>query len=147
MARNMGRQIARSSPAGPGSGILGHARWRAVHVRSRGAELRAGLEALAAQFGFIRAIRGQGLMVGVDLAVEGAPFVQEALRRGLLINCTHDHILRLLPPFIIRAKDVTEFLEKFKAVLARGTRSAKGISNTQLKSDADAQPLALAATR
>jgi len=118
-----------------------------ANVRSRGAELRAGLETLAAQFGFVRAIRGQGLIVGVDLAVEGAPFVQEALRRGLLINCTHDHILRLLPPFIIRAKDVMEFLEKFKGVLARGARSAKGISNKELKSDADAQPLALAATR
>jgi len=118
-----------------------------ANVRARGAELRAGLETLAAQFGFVRAVRGQGLILGVDLAVEGAPFVQEALRRGLLINCTHEHILRLLPPFILRAKDVEEFLEKFETVLARVARSTKGTSSAVPKAEADAQPLALAATR
>ena len=34
-------------------------------------------------------------MVGVELAVEGAPFVAEAAKRGLLINCTHDFTIRL----------------------------------------------------
>ncbi len=72
-----------------------------ANVRERGAEIRAGLEKLAARFDFIREVRGEGLIIGMDLAVEGAPFVAEALRQGLLINCTHDHILRLLPPFII----------------------------------------------
>jgi acetylornithine/N-succinyldiaminopimelate aminotransferase len=118
-----------------------------ANVRARGAQLRAGLESLAAKFGFIREVRGQGLMLGVDLAVEGAPFVQQALRRGLLINCTHDHILRLLPAFIVRAQEVAEFLRIFETVLVRGARLTKGISGTALKSDADAHPLALAATR
>jgi acetylornithine/N-succinyldiaminopimelate aminotransferase len=118
-----------------------------ANVRARGLDLRAGLETLAGQFGFIRAIRGQGLILGVDLVVEGAPFVQEALRRGLLINCTHDHILRLLPPFIIRAKEVAEFLEKFETVLARAARAAKALPHATPKSDADAPSLALAAPR
>ena len=30
------------------------------------------------------------------------------------MNCTHEHILRLLPPFILRAKDVTEFLKQVR---------------------------------
>ncbi len=68
---------------------------------TRGAEIRAGLEKLATRFDFIREVRGEGLIIGIDLSVDGAPFVVEALRQGLLINCTHDHILRLLPPFII----------------------------------------------
>ena len=55
-------------------------------------------------FDFIREIRGEGLILGLDLSIEGAPFVEEGLRDGLLINCTHDHILRLLPPFIIRRR-------------------------------------------
>ncbi len=112
-----------------------------ANVRARGAQLREGLERLAAQFDFIREVRGEGLIIGVDLAIEGAPFVHEALRLGLLINCTHDHILRLLPPFILRAKDVTEFLGKFQKVLARGARPAKAAA------PANPQPLALAATR
>jgi len=37
-------------------------------------------------------------MIGVELSIDGAPFVSEAMRRGLLINCTHDFALRLLPP-------------------------------------------------
>lgn len=108
------------------------------NVRTRGAEIRAGLEKLAARFDFIREVRGEGLILGVDLSVEGAPFVEEALRRGLLINCTHEHILRLLPPFILRAKDVAEFLKKFETVLAKAPRT---------KTEAPAQPAALAATR
>jgi acetylornithine/succinyldiaminopimelate/putrescine aminotransferase len=97
-----------------------------ANVRERGAELRAGLDKFAARFDFIREVRGEGLILGVDLTVAGGPFVQEALRRGLLINCTHDHILRLLPPFIIRGQDVAEFLGKFQTVLARTQQSAAG---------------------
>ena len=52
-----------------------------ANVRERGAELRAGLEKLAAKFDFIREVRGEGLILGIDLAVDGAPFVAEALRK------------------------------------------------------------------
>ncbi len=95
-----------------------------ANVRERGAELRAGIAKLATRFDFIREVRGEGLILGIDLSVEGAPFVQEALRRSLLINCTHDRILRLLPPFIFRRQDVVEFLRKFEAVLAKAQKSA-----------------------
>jgi acetylornithine aminotransferase/acetylornithine/N-succinyldiaminopimelate aminotransferase len=122
-----------------------------ANVRERGAELRDGLEKLAARFDFIREVRGEGLMLGVDLAVDGAPYVVQALRRGLLINCTHDHILRLLPPFIIRRRDVAEFLEKFETVLARTPKPASKPSVAGAKKVANARPpvpsIALAATR
>jgi predicted acetylornithine/succinylornithine family transaminase len=94
------------------------------NVRARGAELRTGLEKLATRFDFIREVRGEGLILGIDLSIDGAAFVQEALQRSLLINCTHDHILRLLPPFIIRRADVKEFLRKLEAVLATAQKSA-----------------------
>src|SRR6266705_2731214 len=90
----------------------------------RGAELREGLAKLADKFGFIREIRGEGLMIGVELTVEGAPFVAEAMRRGLLINCTHDFTLRLLPPFIITRAQVREFLKLFEMVIATTSRQA-----------------------
>jgi acetylornithine/N-succinyldiaminopimelate aminotransferase len=88
------------------------------NIRARGAELREGLTALAAKFDFIREIRGEGLMLGIELSVEGAPFVAEALNRGLLINCTHDHTLRLLPPFIVTRAQVREFLRVLEGVFA-----------------------------
>ena len=96
-----------------------------ANVRQRGAELRAGLKKFAAKFDFIREVRGEGLMLGVDLDVEGAPYVAEALKQGLLINCTHDHILRLLPPFILTAQQVKEGLSKLESVLAKTERPAK----------------------
>ena len=88
------------------------------NIRARGAELREGLSALAAKFGFIREIRGEGLIIGVELSVEGNPFVAEAMHRGLLINCTHDFTLRLLPPFIVTRVQVREFLRLFELVLS-----------------------------
>lgn len=118
-----------------------------LNIRERGAQLRAGLETLAARFDFIREIRGEGLMLGVDLAVEGAPFVDLALRQGLLINCTHDHILRLLPPFIITRRDVAEFLEKLGIVLARAPKNVAGISAKTPGTETQTQPAVLAASR
>jgi acetylornithine/N-succinyldiaminopimelate aminotransferase len=94
------------------------------NIRARGAELREGLAALAAKFDFIREIRGEGLMLGIELSVEGAPFVTEALNRGLLINCTHDRTLRLLPPFIVTRAQVREFLGVLERVFASTLRVA-----------------------
>jgi acetylornithine/N-succinyldiaminopimelate aminotransferase len=125
------------------------------NVRQRGAELREGLQKLAARFDFIREVRGEGLIIGIDLSVDGAPFVQEALHRGLIINCTHEHIIRLLPPFIIRSRDVAEFLRKFETVLARAPKSAAKVANDApnaspkqpAKSGTHEESVALAAAR
>jgi acetylornithine/N-succinyldiaminopimelate aminotransferase len=114
-----------------------------ANVRARGAELRAGLKKLAAKFDFIREIRGEGLILGVDLDVEGAPYVAEALKQGLLINCTHEHILRLLPPFILTVQQVKEGLTKLESVFAKTERPAK----SQAAPPTTAAALALAAAR
>jgi acetylornithine/N-succinyldiaminopimelate aminotransferase len=116
-------------------------------IRERGEQLRKGLESLASRFDFIREVRGEGLMLGVDLSVEGGPIVQEALRRGLIINCTHDHILRLLPPFIIREKDVEEFLERFEKTLARMPKSTLKPFPASTPEETQMQPMVLAAMR
>jgi acetylornithine/N-succinyldiaminopimelate aminotransferase len=94
------------------------------NIRERGAELRAGLAQLQKKFDFIREIRGEGLMVGVELSLEGTPFVAEALRDGLLINCTHDYTLRFLPPFIVTSRQVRQFLSKLETVFEQTPRNA-----------------------
>ncbi len=94
------------------------------NIRARGEELREGLTKLAAKFDFIREIRVEGLMIGVELSIEGGPFVSWAMQRGLLINCTHDFTLRLLPPFIITRAQVREFLRLFELVLATTPQQA-----------------------
>ena len=118
-----------------------------TNIRERGAELRAGIEKLAGKFDFIREVRGEGLMLGVDLSVDGAPFIAEALRSGLIMNCTHEHILRLLPAFIIKRRDVAEFLAKFEAVLARTAKSLEKSRSKTQKTETHAQPMTVAAAR
>ncbi len=93
------------------------------NVRARGAELREGLANLAAKFDFIREVRGEGLILGVELSTDGNPFVAEALRQGLLINCTHDFTLRLLPSFLVTRAQVRDFLRIFELVLAKTPKS------------------------
>ena len=115
-----------------------------ANVRARGAELRAGLKKLAARFDFIREVRGEGLMLGVDLDVEGAPYVAEALQQGLIINCTHDHILlSAAATFILTTRQVTEGLSKLESVLAKTERPAK----SPAVPSATAAPLSFAAAR
>jgi acetylornithine/N-succinyldiaminopimelate aminotransferase len=93
-----------------------------ANIRDRGAELRQGLESFAAKFKFIREVRGEGLIVGVELSIEGGPLVAAALERGLLINCTHDFTIRLLPPFIVSRAQVRDFLQVFETVLAEAAK-------------------------
>jgi acetylornithine/N-succinyldiaminopimelate aminotransferase len=95
------------------------------NVRLRGRQIREGLGRLKSRFDFIREIRGEGLMIGMELSVDGAPYVTEALRQGLVINCTHDFTLRFLPPFIIGEEQVREFLDKLDPILRKVPKTAK----------------------
>ena len=51
--------------------------------------------------GGVKDIRGQGLMMGIELEEPCGELVTEALERGLLINVAADSVIRLLPPLII----------------------------------------------
>ena len=75
-------------------------------IRRVGDYFRARLEELARKYDFLREVRGQGLMIGVDLSVPGKQMVLDAQAQGLLINCTHDTVLRFLPPYIVTEKEV-----------------------------------------
>jgi acetylornithine/N-succinyldiaminopimelate aminotransferase len=114
------------------------------NIRSRSAELREGLSALATKFPFIRQIRGEGLMIGIELSIDGAPFVQQALLKGLLINCTHDFTLRLLPPFLVTRAEVRQFLRLLEKLFV--TTPQKAAASEPAKSAAPSHA-ALAAAR
>jgi acetylornithine/N-succinyldiaminopimelate aminotransferase len=74
----------------------------------------------------VKEIRGQGLMIGVELEYPCGELVQQALDRGCLINVTVDNVIRLLPPLIFRTEEaglllatlvplVTQFLDRQSA--------------------------------
>jgi acetylornithine/N-succinyldiaminopimelate aminotransferase len=75
-------------------------------IRRVGDYFRARLRELARKYSFIREVRGHGLMIGVDMTVPGKQMVLDAQARGLLMNCTHETVLRFLPPYIVTEKDV-----------------------------------------
>lgn len=77
-------------------------------IRRVGDYFRAELRKLAVKHPSITEVRGAGLMIGAQLDRPGKQIVNDAMDRGLLINCTHDSVLRFLPPYIITEKEVDQ---------------------------------------
>jgi len=88
------------------------------HIARMGEYFRGRLQELAARFEFIKVVRGYGLMIGVELSIPGKDLVDRAMREGLLMNCTHDTVLRFLPPYIIGEAHVDEAIEILRRVFA-----------------------------
>jgi acetylornithine/succinyldiaminopimelate/putrescine aminotransferase len=84
-----------------------------------GTEFRARLSDLKSRYGFIREVRGYGLMVGMELDVPGKQIVLDAMAAGLLINCTHDVVLRFLPPYIVTEREIDRAVKTLSKVLRK----------------------------
>jgi len=80
-------------------GLLAQAKANAARFAER-------LGELAEQCPHIREVRQAGLMIGVELDFDGSEVVTACLDRGLLINCTHTTVLRLLPAMNINAEQI-----------------------------------------
>ncbi|MEZ6112008.1 MAG: aspartate aminotransferase family protein [Pirellulaceae bacterium] len=65
----------------------------------------------------IAEVRAVGVMVGIELTVEGAPVVKECLERRLLINCTQGNVIRLLPAMNLTEELAEEGCDLLAAVL------------------------------
>ena len=59
----------------------------------------------------VREVRGQGLMLGVELEKPCGVLTMRALEAGLLINVTRDRVVRLLPPLILTAQEADEIVK------------------------------------
>jgi acetylornithine/succinyldiaminopimelate/putrescine aminotransferase len=75
------------------------------------------LNLLKKNYPVVKEVRGLGLMLGVELGIEGKPLVQAAMERGLLINCTHDNVLRLMPALNVSKKEIDQAVYILKGVL------------------------------
>ena len=62
----------------------------------------------AAQCSIVREVRVLGLMVGVELDVDGTPGVEAAMQQRVLINCTQGNVLRLLPAMTLTDQQAEE---------------------------------------
>jgi acetylornithine/succinyldiaminopimelate/putrescine aminotransferase len=98
-------------------GLLGHVERAAALFRER-------LLALKERCDAVVDVRVIGMMIGVELSIDGAAVVQAALERQLLVNCTQGRVIRLLPAMNISAADVHEGCDKLSdAILEVASRA------------------------
>lgn len=76
------------------------------NVKRVGAYFVRKLNELKSSFAVIKDVRGRGLIIGVELNIEGTEIVKECMDRKLLINCTGGNVLRFVPPLIITERDI-----------------------------------------
>jgi acetylornithine/N-succinyldiaminopimelate aminotransferase len=92
-------------------------------IEKSGAYFRMKLEELQKRYSCIQEIRCYGLMVGVELSVPGKQIVLDAMQQGLLLNCTHETVLRFLPPYIVTQQEIDRAVRILNRVLKGALKS------------------------
>ena len=94
-------------------GILGH-------VDKVGAYFREKLEGFRKKYpALIKEVRGMGLLLGMELSIEGRGIVNECLEHGAIINCTAGNVLRFVPPLIVKEAHIDELCAILEPILAK----------------------------
>ncbi|MBI3008605.1 MAG: acetylornithine transaminase [Candidatus Omnitrophica bacterium] len=88
------------------------------NAETMGKYLKDRLNKLKDKHSIIKEIRGMGLMLGVELKSPGKDIVEGCIAKGLLINCTHNTVLRLMPPMIVEKKDIDKAIGILDEVLS-----------------------------
>jgi acetylornithine/succinyldiaminopimelate/putrescine aminotransferase len=91
-----------------------------AHVRELGVQMAAGLEGIQERTGRVRAIRGTGLMWGVDVHEAAASVIERARSLGLLVVSAGEHTLRLLPPLVLTSEELQVGLQRLEAAITSG---------------------------
>ena len=91
------------------------------NTEAMGRYLRDKLNGLKQKYSFIKEVRGKSLMLGVELDRPGASVVDKARELGLLINCTQDKVLRIMPALTVTKR----MIDRAVAILDRALSEAK----------------------
>jgi acetylornithine/N-succinyldiaminopimelate aminotransferase len=90
------------------------------NVNRVGGHLKRGLEQLAQESPLLTNVRGEGLLLAVDMSVDkAADVVRLGLEEGVLLNNTGPDTLRMAPPLILTEAEADEGLDKLRKILAR----------------------------
>ena len=84
--------------------LMKNAEWMGNFIRSSLAERLANVDGVVA-------LRNAGLMIGIELDRPCTELVKQALAVGLLINVTHDTVVRLLPPLILNQEEAQQIVD------------------------------------
>jgi acetylornithine/N-succinyldiaminopimelate aminotransferase len=91
------------------------------HTKQLGEVFLQRMRDLQQQCDLVRDVRVRGVMVGIELSIEGAATVKACLERGLLINCTHATVIRLLPAMNLTTEQAHEGCDILADVLKKQT--------------------------
>jgi acetylornithine/N-succinyldiaminopimelate aminotransferase len=89
------------------------------NVEALGRHFMSGLGSLKAKYPFIKDVRGQGLLIGMELDFEGKEIVTECLKQGFLINCTVNTVLRFMPPLIISEEEIEQLIDALDGIFKK----------------------------
>ena len=77
-------------------------------AKKLGEALQARAASLRAKYGVVKDVRGAGAMLGIELAKPGQPVVDACIEQRVLINCTHDTVLRFLTSIFLTEKEIDQ---------------------------------------
>lgn len=83
-----------------------------------GEYLTGELEALGRKYPFVKEVRGVGLMIGMSLNIPGADIVKKGHQRGVLLNVTHDTVLRFVPALIVTRQEIDTMIAILDGIFA-----------------------------
>lgn len=86
------------------------------HCQKVGEYFLSRLEEIKKKFPFVQEVRGRGLILGMELKIEGAEIVKKMMKKGFLINCTAGNVLRFLPPLIVTEEEVDRMISALEEV-------------------------------
>jgi len=105
------------------------------NVKAQGPYLKTKLNELKSKYDIIKEVRGLGLMIGVELTIEGAAIFKECLARGLIINCTQGNVLRLMPALNVTRRQINKAVHvldgAITTVIARSEATKQSLSMTK----------------
>ena len=95
-----------------------------ANVEARSAQLKAGLEAIAAKFPAVKGVRGEGLILGLalDESLPVGNVIAAARDEGMMVLSAKGNVLRLLPPLNVSAAECDEALTKLEKAFATATK-------------------------
>ncbi len=90
-----------------------------ANTKTMGKYILDKLMAMKKDFSCIEDVRGLGLMIGIQLKIEGKPIFEECLKNGLIINCTQGNILRFMPALNVTKKQADKALYILQKALTK----------------------------
>lgn len=87
--------------------------------RAAGVYFKEKLNELKARHSVIEDVRGLGLLLGMQLKIDGRPVVTQCMENGFLINCIQEKILRFIPPLIITPEEIDQLVKCLDLILTQ----------------------------